>query len=432
MKRTMMNITARAHTLLIGVIAWSILSAVSVAGELPRAEPEEIGLSGERLSKLTETIRSDVARKEIPGAVLLIARHGKIGYLESFGELDPNLKTPMPSDAIFRIYSMSKPITSAAAMILVEDGKIGLDDPVSDYLPEFKNVRVAKDATAGVELDPAKLTGVAADRPITIQDLMRHTSGLAYGFIYRTPIQKLYARAGLWDDQLTNAEFSAKIAQSPLARQPGTAWEYGHSTDVLGRLIEVVSGTTLLEFEKERILDPLEMDDTSFYVSEIAKHARVAEPFEGAGAFGDGEGRIEFSDPRLPKKWESGGAGMVSTAGDYAQFLQMLVNGGALDGRRILGPKTVAYMTADHLGAEITQGPLPGYGWSLGFAVRREAGVAPMPGSIGDYFWLGAGGTSFFVDPKEDLLVVFMMQQPSKMDYYHGLTREMVYASIID
>lgn len=329
----------------------------------------------------------------------------------------------MPSDAIFRISSMSKPITSLAAMILVEEGKMRLDAPVSDYLPQFKDVKIVS--------DHGEAAGPAA-RAITVQDLMRHTSGLAYGFPHRTPTQKLYARSRLWDDSQTNAEFADRIVQLPLARQPGTAWEYSHATDVLGRLLEVVSGKTLFEFEKERFLDPLEMTDTSFFVSDVGKHPQVAEPFKDDGSFGNGEGRIDFFDPRVPKKWEPGDAGMVSTPSDYARFLQMMVNGGSLDGRRIIAPRTLAYMSADHLGSQIVPGPFPGYGWSLGFAVRREAGVASMPGSLGDYFWLGAGGTSFWVDPKEDMLVVFMALKPSRMDHYHVLMRQMVYASIID
>jgi CubicO group peptidase (beta-lactamase class C family) len=403
----------------------------SFAAELARAEPGEIGLSSERLARISAVIDEKIARSEFPGAVLLIARHGKIGYLESLGDLDPGRGKPMPADAIFRIYSMSKPITTAAALALFEDGRISVDDPVSKYLPQFKELRVIADSAALTEEDPGKWATVPVARPITIQDLMRHTSGLAYGFPYRTAVQRLYARAKLWDDQLTNAEFVAKIAQLPLAHQPGTSWEYSYSTDVLGRVIEVVSGKTLLEFEQERILGPLGMKDTGFVAADRAQHARIAEPFAGDRNFGRDAGAIAFYDPRMPKRSESGGAGMVSTALDYARFLQMLLNGGTFDGQRILGSKTVAYMTADHLGSEITPGPLPGYGWSLGFAVRREAGVSSMQGSLGDYFWFSAGGGSFWGDPKEDMLVIFMTYKPANMEHYQELMRQMVYAAIV-
>lgn len=425
-----MGTKMQSFNFLIFAFLGTFFATVSLAGELPRAKPEAVGLSSERLSKITQVMKDNVAKSEFPGAVLLIARHGKIGYLESFGSLNPDQKTPMSTDAIFRIYSMSKAITTVAAMTLFEEGKFSLDDDVSQYLPQFKDLKVVSDSATATNSGQEKLTTEPTTRPITIQDLMRHTSGLAYGFLYRTPAQKLYAHANLWDDQATNAEFVDRISKLPLAHQPGQTWEYSYSTDVLGRLIEVISGKTLGEFEKERILDPLGMNDTSFFVSDKEKQLRIAEPFKNDNKFGSGEGVIEFFDPRVPKKWESGGAGMMSTALDYARFLQMLLNGGTLDGHRILGPKTVAYMTADHLGTEIRR-PFPGYGWSLGFPVRRDAGVASLQGSIGDYFWFGAGGTSFFVDPKEDMLVVFMAYKPSKMEYYQSLLRQMVYASIL-
>lgn len=421
----MTMVRAAAFKVLAPAIASLALATTAIASDLPRAQPEEIGLSRERLARITETIESEVARKEIPGAVVLIARRGKIGYFKTFGTLNPATSAPMPPDALFRIYSMTKPITSVAAMILVEDGKIKLDDPVGDYLPQFRNVKVAVEAPGAAS---STLATNPATRPITVQDLMRHTSGLTYGFLHRTSVQKLYAKAKVWNDDQTNAEFVDRIAQMPLSQEPGTNWQYGHSTDVLGRLVEVVSGKSLFEFERERILGPLEMSDTSFVVSDVKKHGRIAEPFAGDAMFGNGDGRVEFSNPRLPRKWESGGAGLVSTATDYARFLQMLLNGGMLEGRRILGSRTVSYLTADHLGKEA----FAGYGWSLGFAVRREAGMATMPGSTGDYFWLGAGGTSFWVDPKENLLVIFMAQKPARMDHYHQLMRQLVYASIDD
>ena len=260
---------------------------------------------------------------------------------------------------------------------------------------------------------------------------MRHSSGLTYGFFGEGAVKKLYVEANLFDGDLTNADFVDRIAKLPLVYQPGTTWDYSHSTDVLGRLVEVVSGKTLLAFEKERILDPLGMKDTSFYVTDQSKQTRIAEPFANDRTIGAG---ATFGDPRVAKKWESGGGGMMSTANDYARFLQMLLNGGTLDGKRLLGPKTVAYITADHLGMAVVPGPYylpgPGYGFGLGFAVRRDAGVSPVNSSPGEYNWGGAGGTAFWVDPKEDMFVLFMMQSPSKRVRYRALLRDMIYAAI--
>jgi CubicO group peptidase (beta-lactamase class C family) len=407
---------------------WLALGALAQAASLPFASPEEVGLSSERLGKLTEMLRANIAKSEIPGAVLLIARHGKVACFENLGVLDPQGKTPMPKDAIFRIYSMSKPITTVAAMLLFEEGKITLDEPVGKYIASLAKPQVASNNTVG---GSGELQLVPANRPPSIQDLMRHTAGLTYGFFGDTPVKKLYLDAKLFDGDPDNAEFVERLGKLPLAYQPGTTWDYSHATDVLGRLVEVVSGKSLFAFEKERILDPLGMTDTSFYVSDEGKQGRIAEPFADDRSFGAG---TAFNDPRVARKWESGGGGMVSTAIDYARFLQMLLHGGTLDGKRILGPRTVAYMTADHLGAAVP-GPYylpgPGYGFGLGFAVRRDAGVAPANSSPGEYNWGGAGGTAFWVDPKEDMFVVFMMQSPRQRVHYRPLLRDMVYAAIV-
>jgi CubicO group peptidase (beta-lactamase class C family) len=262
---------------------------------------------------------------------------------------------------------------------------------------------------------------------------MRHTSGLTYGFFGETPVKRLYAEAKLGNVAQTNAEFVERVAKLPLSYQPGTTWDYSHSTDVLGRLVEVISGKSLYEFERERILDPLGMKDTSFYVTEKTMQSRIAEPFENDRKFGNG---ATIGDPRVSGAWESGGGGMVSTAIDYTRFLQMLLDGGTLDAQRILGPKTIAYMTSNHLGSGVVPGPYygpgPGYGFGLGFAVRLDAGVSPVNGSPGDYYWGGAGGTAFWVDPRERMFVVFMMQSPSQRLRYRPLLRDMIYAAIVD
>ena len=427
-----MNTIIRAAILFLGLV-WVAFVSVAAAEGLPNAKPEEVGLSSERLGRVTEMLRANIAANEIPGAVLLIARQGKIAYFESFGLLDPQAKTPMRKDAIFRIYSMSKPITTVAAMTLFEDARLALNEPVGKYLPALAKMQVATDNKPDPEADPHKIATIPADRPISIQDLMRHTSGLTYGFFGDTPVKKLYAEAKLGNEGETNAQFVDRIAKLPLSYQPGTTWDYSHSTDVLGRLVEVISGKSLYEFERKSILDPLRMGDTSFYVTDQTKQSRIAEPFENDRKISNG---ATVGDPRVGGAWESGGGGMVSTAIDYARFLQMLLNGGTLDGQRILGPKTIEYMTSDHLGSAVVPGPYylpgPGYGFGLGFAVRRDAGVSPVNGSPGDYNWGGAGGTAFWVDPKEQMFVVFMMQSPSQRMRYRPLLRDMIYAAIVD
>ena len=427
-----MNTIIRAAILFLGLV-WVAFVSVAAAEGLPNAKPEEVGLSSERLGRVTEMLRANIAANEIPGAVLLIARQGKIAYFESFGLLDTQAKTPMRKDAIFRIYSMSKPITTVAAMTLFEDARLALNEPVGKYLPALAKMQVATDNKPDPEADPHKIATIPADRPISIQDLMRHTSGLTYGFFGDTPVKKLYAEAKLGNEGETNAQFVDRIAKLPLSYQPGTTWDYSHSTDVLGRLVEVISGKSLYEFERKSILDPLRMGDTSFYVTDQTKQSRIAEPFENDRKIGNG---ATVGDPRVGGAWESGGGGMVSTAIDYARFLQMLLNGGTLDGQRILGPKTIEYMTSDHLGSAVVPGPYylpgPGYGFGLGFAVRRDAGVSPVNGSPGDYNWGGAGGTAFWVDPKEQMFVVFMMQSPSQRMRYRPLLRDMIYAAIVD
>lgn len=421
--------TKSAVMLLVALALVAHVVAVRAQG-LPTANPEDVGLSSERLGRVTEMLRTNAAKGEIPGAVLLIGRHGKVAYFESVGFLDPQSRTAMTKDAIFRIYSMSKAITSVAAMTLFEEGRFTLDEPVAKYLPQFDKLKVAADNRPGAPFDPETLVLVPPTRPMSIQDLFRHTSGLTYGFFGDTPVKKLYVQAKLLADDFTNAEFVDRIAKLPLSYQPGTVWDYGHSTDMLGRVIEILSEQSLYAFEKARILDPLGMPDTSFYVTDKAKQARIAEPLANDRSFGVG---ASFNDPRVAGKWESGGGGMVSTAADYARFLQMLLNGGTLDGKRILGARTVAFMTADHLGSAVP-GPYylpgPGYGFSLAFAVRREQGVSAVQGSVGEYNWGGAGGTAYWVDPKEDMFVVFMMQSPTQRTRYRALLRDMIYGAI--
>jgi CubicO group peptidase (beta-lactamase class C family) len=367
-----------------------------------------------KLERVGDYIRNEIATGKIPGAIVLIQQHGRPVYLENFGVRDVESKRPMSADTIFRLYSMTKPITSVAAMMLVDDGKLALADPVSKYIPAFADVKV------GVEKpdDSGKpaLVLEPVTRPITIEDLLRHTSGLTYGFYGDSAVRKLYANSGLFEGDFDNAAFAERIARLPLAEQPGTLWDYGHSTDVLGRVIEVVSGKTLFQFEKERLLDPLGMSDTAFYVADQTKWPLIAEPMPADRFVGPVAG---IRDPTVPRRWESGGAGMVGTTGDYARFAQMLLNGGTLDGRRYLKPETVALMTSDHIGPQTKIArdhlyfPGAGSGFGLGFAVRTEH--LPDPSwPLGEYRWDGVAGTFFFVDPKDDMFAICMMQTPSQ------------------
>ena len=393
-------------------------------------KPKEAGFATAGLARLDAYIQNEIAGNKIPGAIMMIQRNGETACFKSFGVRDPGTKEPMTPNTIFRIYSMSKPVTTVAAMMLVEEGRLQLDDPLSKYIPAFANVKVGvekkgEDGTTTLDTVPAK-------RPITIQDLMRHTSGLTYGFFGEGLVKKAYVDAHLFNGDVDNAEFAERLARLPLVYQPGTTWDYSHSTDILGRVVEVVSGKSLLQFEKERLLDPLGMTNTSFYVTDPAKTALVAEPFPTDRKIGND---AEMGDPRVVQKWESGGGGMVSTIGDYARFAQMLLNGGTLDGKRYLSRKTVAYMGSNHLGPNsgVVAGPyyLPGagFGFGLGFAVRTEAGVSPAEGSVGEMNWSGAGGTSFWVDPKENMFVVFMAQTVSQRGRIRVALKNIVYGA---
>src|SRR5438477_2254702 len=391
----------------------AIIAGRPSAGYAEQPSPVPASFSPERLQRVGDYIRNEIVTGKIPGAIMLIQQDGQPVYFENFGVRDVATKLPMTADTIFRIYSMSKPITSVAAMMLVEDGKLSLDDPVSKYIPAFADVKVGverrdQDGEPALVLEPL-------DRPITIEDLLRHTSGLTYGFYGDSSVRKRYASVGLFNGDFDNAEFVGRIAKLPLAEQPGTRWDYGHSTDVLGRVIEVASGKSLFQFDKERLLDPLGMRDTAFYVADAAKRPLIAEPMPNDRFVTPVAG---IRDPMEPRRWESGGAGMVGTIGDYARFAQMLLNGGALDGRRYLKPETVALMTSDHIGPETKiardQFYFPGAnsGFGLGFAVRTS--VPPNTSwPLGEYRWEGVAGTFFFIDPEDDMFAIFMVQTPS-------------------
>jgi CubicO group peptidase (beta-lactamase class C family) len=409
MKRWRTNGAAGRYLVVLAILlAAGWLHAVQAEPKAPNAPT----FSRAALDRIGDEVRNEVATGKIPGAILLIQQHSKPVYFENFGVRDPDTGQPMTPDTIFQIYSMSKAVTSVAAMMLVDDGKLALDDPVSKYIHSFADAKVGVDLSDEAGKYPLKLEPLK--HPITIRDLLRHTSGITYGFFGEGAVTKLYANPQLVAGDFDNAEFADRIAVLPLADQPGTRWNYGHSTDVLGRVVEVASGQTLFQFEKQRLFDPLGMSETAYYVADQAKWPRIAK------AFPVDRFRVAgIRDPTLPRRWESGGAGLVSTIGDYARFLQMLLNGGKLDGKWYLKPETVALMTSDQIGPEtgIIHDPFyfpgPTSGFGLGFAVR----TSPPPGTtwpLGEYRWDGAGGSFYFVDPVDDMFGIFMVMSPTQ------------------
>jgi CubicO group peptidase (beta-lactamase class C family) len=427
MKRWRIDALARCC---LAALAFAAVAAWLESACAGSAAPVAGSFSREGLQRVGDYVRNEVATGKVPGAILLIQQHGKPVYFENFGVRDVATKLPMSADTIFRLYSMSKPITSVAAMMLVEDGKLKLNDPVSKYIPAFAEAKV------GVENrgDEGRLTLVREPlrRPITIVDLLRHTSGLTYGFNGGNLVRRSYAEADLFSSDLTNAEFVERIAALPLAEQPGTSWDYGHSTDVLGRVIEVASGKTLFQFEKERLLDPLGMGGTAFYVDDEAKRPRIAEPMPDDRMISP---TTEIRNPMQPRKTESGGAGMVGTIGDYARFAQMLLDGGTFEGRRYLKPETIALMTSDHIGPETKiardyayyPGATSGFG--LGFAVRTS--VPPNTSwPLGEYRWDGVAGTFFFIDPEDDMFAIFMVQTPSQRGRIQLALKTLIYQAM--
>jgi CubicO group peptidase (beta-lactamase class C family) len=423
-----------ALTVSLAVLAMSLAHAAA----LPRAaRPEEVGLSSQRLQRLTETFKADVDAGKIPGAVILVARRGQVAYFQALGFQDRAAGTPMKPDSVFRLASLTKPVTMVAALMLAEEGKLQLMDPIGAHLPQLQTLQV------GVELQEGsgerRLALETARRAVTVQDLMRHTSGMTYGIFGDSLVQRAYRAAKTMDDQQTNAELIDKLAQLPLAFQPGAAFEYGMSNDVIGRVVEVRGGMDLNRFIVERIARPLGMSDTAFLL-DSAQTARLAEPQPKPGT----PPLVIGYNPAKPPKWFSGGGGLLSTAEDYARFCQMLLNGGELGGVRILSRKSVELMTHNHLPPDVSYGtftmemgltaPLPQYGqgYGLGVGVRQEAGRSMVPGSAGDFYWGGATGPYFWVDPSEQLVAVMMLQVPDIQlrTHYRSLLRNLVYQAL--
>lgn len=394
--------------------------------------PAGAHFSQEKLKAIDAFFKTQIDNGKIPGAIVLIQQHGKPVYERFFGERDPDTKAPMTADTIFRLHSMSKPITSFAAMMLVDEGKLKLDDPVSKYIPSFDKAKVGVEKK--LENGEKGLEIVAPDKPVTIRDLLLHTSGITYGFYGNSLVRRAYGNADIYNGDFDNKEFADRIAQLPLEFQPGTMWDYGHSTDILGRVIEVVSGKTLLGFEEEKLLKPLGMTSTGFYVKEKAKEALLAKPMAWDRDFRTGrQGR-----PETYQKWESGSGGMVSTLSDYRKFAQMLLNGGEYDGKRLMSAAAFKDMTTDHIGKDsgikrdALYFPGDGFGFGYGFAVRTDAGNAkpPPPGSLGELKWDGASGCYFIIDPKQDFFMILLEQTPSERQRIQRSLKLLVYEAL--
>ena len=412
------------------------LGSAALAGELATASPSEVGIS--RLERLTQFFKTDTDAKRLPGAVVMIARHGKVVYYEAFGVRDLATGAPMRKDSIFRIYSMTKPITGVAVLMLMEDGKLRLSDPISEYLPALKNPKVMVET---VDAQGRRATStVPANREISIQDLLRHTSGITYG-AGNSAAEQAMRDAGLGTQpaadkeplstRMTDQQLVEELGKLPLMFQPGASWEYGRSIDVLLALVEKVSGQRADQFIQERIFQPLGMTDTFFNVPPD-KLDRVAQP----GPDPDTHETAKLTDVTKTRTFLGGGEGLLSTASDYMRFALMLANGGELNGTRLLSRKTVELMASDHLGPALSQGarfaPGPGYGFGLTVAVRTQPGMAPYPGSVGEYNWGGAAGTAFWVDPKEQLVPIMLIQAPGQRLHYRLAFRGLVYQTISD
>jgi CubicO group peptidase (beta-lactamase class C family) len=386
----------------------------------------------DKLAKVSAFFKNEVDTGKIAGAIVLIQQHGKPIYHQSFGVQDVVSKAPITDKTIFRLFSMTKAITAVVAMRLVEDGKIKLDDPVSKYIPSFADVKVgvekiAADGSKTLELVPPR-------RPPTILDLMRHTSGITYGFYGDSLVRKTYAAANLYAGDFDLAEFAERIAKLPLQDQPGTLWQYGHSTDVLARVMEVASGKSLLAIEREKLLDPLGMTDTGFFVTDPQKQKLLAQPVPNDSDFRVGR----ENNPAIQKKWESASGGMVSTMADFSRFAQMLLDGGKFEGKTILGPKAFEEMTTDHVGPGAGIGrdffyfPGDGFGFGLGLALRTDPGNAspPPPGSLGELKWDGASGCYFVIDRKQDMFFVLLEQTPSERQRVQRTLKQLIYESM--
>jgi CubicO group peptidase (beta-lactamase class C family) len=397
-------------------------------GEIPYADAETAGFSVEGLHAITEDLQQALSKNETPGAVALILRDGYIVYEHAFGHRTLARKEAMTTDTIFRIYSMTKPITSVAAMMLWEEGAFSLDDPVGNYLPEFNDVKVAVFDESGDNI----IDTVAPKRPVMVLDLFRHTAGHTYGIFGRmSPVKQMYLDADLTPDTFGGdlQQYVETIAKIPLIAHPGDKWAYSPSTSVIARMVEVISGQKFCDFLENRLFGPLDMRDTGFFIPPD-KHDRMA---QGIGYEMRGHYK-ELHDVSKPRKFQAGDVGLVSTARDYARFAQMMLNGGELDGVRILKPETVELMTSNHVGPDtdtsFEYSPGPGYGFGLGYSVRLDHGTSDFPGSAGEYGWGGLAGTIGRTDPQERLIIIFMVQDIPNIYFYRQKLRRLTYAAL--
>jgi CubicO group peptidase (beta-lactamase class C family) len=416
----------------VGIVSIGVLFTLAyhaaMAAPLPQAAPESVGFSKEGLARIDDFFAREIAADRVPGAVVAVARDGKLVHYKAYGFLNKATSEPMPLDAIFNLASMTKVMTAVGGLTLNEQGRLPLKSPLGDYLPAFAKMNIGVVTNGEIKLEPAK--------PIFIHDLFRHTSGITYGGRGDSPVHKLYPSGSApAAAQYTADEFIAKLASVPLLYQPGTVWDYGFSTDVLGIVLEKVSGKRLGEFLKSSVWDKVNMPDTTFNVP-AEKRKRLARPLAKDPITGK-EQNIAILDK--PVKFDCAGSCAFSTVGDYLRFGQMLLDGGAIDGNRVLSPKTVRAMTSDHLGNNIknnvagTEPHRDGYGFGLSVAVRLVDGVAAVPGTAGDYTWNGANGTAYWADPKERLVVVYGTVAPGEIrKYYREQIGALVYGAMLE
>ena len=409
-------------------LAWHLISAAQPVLAEHLGPPANAALSLEKLKKLDTFFNDEVSAGKIPGAIVLIEQHDQPVYFKTFGVRDNDTGAPMTPDTIFPIHSMTKTITSFAVMMLIDQGRLRLDDPLAKFIPSFAGARVGVETKD--ENGAPVLTLVPPRRPINIEDLLLHTSGITYESNGHSLVKKAYTGVTIGD--FDNAEFAERIAKLPLAEQPGTLWDYGHSTDILGRVIETVAGTSLLQFEKEALFDPLGMTDTVFYVTDPEKQKLIAKPMPN-----DADYRVGF-DPTVVRKWESGGGGMLTTMADFSRFTQMILDGGKFDGKQYLSPKAFELMTSDHVGPgsgvarDYFYFPGDGFGFGLGFGVRTDPGNAkpPPPGSLGELKWDGASGCYFVIDRKQDMFFVLLEQTPSERQRIQKAVKQLIYEAM--
>ena len=426
-----MNKLSGLRSLACGVLLTAALS-MPVRAQGTYNIPPGAHFNPDKLARVGDYLRDQVATGKIPGAILLIQQHGKPVYHEFFGVQDVVSKKPMTDQTIFRLFSMTKAITAIPAMMLLDEGKFSLDDPIAKYIPSFANVKVGVEKIS--EDGTKTLEQVAPRRPPTVLDLMRHTSGITYGFYGDSLVRKAYAAANIYGGDFDLAEFAERIARLPLQDQPGTLWEYGHSTDILARIMEIASGKSLLEVEREKLLDPLGMTDTRFFVTDPEKQKLLAQPMPNDSDFHVGR----ENRPDVPKKWESASGGMVSTMADFARFAQMLLDGGKFGGKTYLSPNAFALLTTDHvgpgagIGRDVFYFPGDGFGFGLGLAVRTNPGLLnpPPPGSLGELKWDGASGCYFVIDRKQDMFFVLLEQTPSERQKIQPAVKKLIYEAM--